>query len=255
MLTKNYFMKKILISLSLLSFVLIGTVSCSSDDNSNKKEKDNQKPLVLTTDALQVKINEEVTFSVTVGTDRIEGTQIYINGKVGANPFKFDQPGVYNVVAKKEGYKDSNELKITVVKGAEETEGIVGTWIPMHVNVTIPMSEPISMPYPKQKDCNDDTLTFDLGNSVNFKFHDESCKVTTTGTSWSLNEKTNMLSFTLFDEKMEVKVVTNTKDKLVIKAKGNQFAPLIPILVPDLAASLPPALLGLIEVELQFNKQ
>ncbi|MGG5508226.1 MULTISPECIES: hypothetical protein [unclassified Myroides] len=246
-------MKKTLLSFSLLALVLSGTVSCSSDDNST--EQNHSQTLELKSlKGNTVDQNEEVTFMIAVGTTAIEGAQLYVNGTESTNPFKFTETGTFKVVAKKEGYKNSNELTIEVKKAAE-TISLVHTWVPTHVNVSLPMGEPIAMPYPKKENCEDDTLVFDDASMVNFNYHDDSCAVSTTGTTWSFNESTNILTFTLFDQEMKVNVTSLTVDKFTIKAKGDQFAALIPILVPDLASSLPPAMLALVEVELQFNKQ
>ncbi|WP_413510943.1 lipocalin family protein [Myroides odoratus] len=246
-------MKKILLAFGLMTLVLTGTVACSSDDNNSEQH---QQTLVLaSTIGTTVPLNEEVAFVVSVGTEVIEGTQIYVNGKQGKNPFKFTEKGEYKVIAKKGGYKDSNELTITVLESMVADNPIQGTWIPAHVNVSLPVGEPINMPYPNKENCETDTLVFDDGYSVKFNFHDASCAVSTTGSTWAFDATANVLNFTLFDQEMKVNVTSLTADKLVIKAKGDQFAALIPILVPDLASSLPPAMLALIEVELQFNRQ
>ncbi|MBB1149272.1 hypothetical protein H4K35_03840 [Myroides sp. NP-2] len=244
-------MRKIVLSFSLLALVLTGTVSCSSDDNSSEQHR--KKTLELTIlKGNTVAVNEEVSFTVAVGGTTVEGSLIYVDGKQVANPYIFTTAGTYKVVAKKEGYNDSNEITVQVKQAAAS---IRKTWIPVHVNVVMPAGDPIAMAYPKNPDCDDDTLVFNDGEQVSFNFHDESCAVSTTGSHWSFNAATNLLTFTLFDQEMKVNVTTLTEDKLVIKAKGDQFAALIPILVPDLAAGLPPALLALIEVELEFNAQ
>ncbi|MBB1139414.1 hypothetical protein [Myroides sp. WP-1] len=246
-------MKKIFLSFSLLALVLTGTVSCSSDDNSTE-QKHTQTLELKSLKGNTVNVDEEVTFMIAVGTTAIEGAQLYVNGKDATNPFKFTEMGTFKVVAKKEGYKESNELTIEVKKAVADIS-LVNTWVPTHVNVNIPMADPIAMPYPKKENCEDDTLVFDDAATVKFNYHDDSCAVSTTGTTWSFNEATKVLTFTLFDQVMNVNVTSLTADKFTIKAKGDQFAALIPILVPDLASSLPPAMLALIEVELQFDRQ
>ncbi len=245
-------MRKLFISLSLMTLTLSGIVSCSSDDSN--KEKKQLKTMVLTVNSTTVEENDQVTFTVLVGQELVEGVEIYIDGKLGTNPFIFDKMGSYKVIAKKEGYYDSNELLIKVTKAVEVNSPIIGKWIPTEVTVNIPMSESLVMPYPNQEDCDEDNLTFSNDNQVKFIIHDENCEVSSTGTSWVYNESTNKLTFTLFDQQMVVSVVSNTTDKLVIKAMGDQFAPLIPIFAPDLATDLPPAILALIEVQLKFKK-
>ena len=246
-------MKKVILSFSLLALVLAGTVSCGSDDNSSEQQQ--LKTLVLASlNGTDVTVNSEVTFVVTVGTEVIEGAQIEVNGKPATNPFTFAETGTYKVVAKKDGYNKSNEITMEVKKAVADIS-LVNTWVPIHVNVSLPMGDPISMPYPKKENCEDDTLIFDNSATVKFNYHDDSCVVSTTGTTWSFNESTKVLTFTLFDQVMKVNVTSLTADKFTIKAKGDQFAALIPILVPDLASSLPPAMLALVEVELQFDKQ
>lgn len=246
-------MKKILLAFSLMTLVLTGTVACSSDDNSSEQH---QQTLVVTpVIGTTVPLNTEVEFVVSVGTEVVSGAQIYVDGKQGKNPFKFTEKGVHKVIAKKAGYNDSGEISITVLESMVADNPIQGIWVPANVKVVVPATEPIEMAYPNKENCNSDTLSFDDGYSVKFNFHDDSCAVSTTGTTWAFDATAGILTFTLFQQEMTVKVTTLTAEKLVIKAKGDQFAALIPILAPDLASNLPPAMLALIEVELQFDRQ
>ncbi|WP_158961987.1 lipocalin family protein [Myroides fluvii] len=248
-------MKKIVLSFSLLALVLTGTISCSSDDNSSEQQQ--LKTLVLTSvNGTEATVNDEVTFVVTVGTSVIEGAKIEVNGKEVTNPFTFAEVGTYKVVAKKDGYNKSNEIEITIkADTAEDGRSIVGTWIPTNVIVTALGSEVVNMPYPAKENCEDDTLLFNSNQTVKFNYHSETCDLQTTGAAWSINEAGTILNLNLFGQAMTVNVITNNASKLIIKAKGNQFEALIPILVPDLAGNITPEMLGLAEVQLELNKQ
>ena len=246
-------MKKFFLSFSLLALVLAGTVSCSSDDNSSEKQQ--YKTLVLTPiNGTDVTVNEAVTFVVTVGTEVIEDAQLEVDGKPASNPFTFTAAGTYKVVAKKQGFTDSNSVTIKV-EAAQESNAIVGTWIPAQVKVNAMGTTIADMPYPKKEDCQEDTLKFNSDLTVKFDYHSETCEVQSTGASWSLNAAGTVLTMSLFEQSMTVDVVTNTASKLIIKAKGDQFAALIPILVPELAGSITPPMLALTDVQLELNKQ
>ncbi|WP_410879131.1 lipocalin family protein [Myroides sp. DW712] len=321
-------MKKLVLTFSLAALVLAGTVSCSSDDNSSEQQQ-KQTLVLASVNGTDVTVNEEVTFVVTVGTEVVEGVQIEVNGKAVKNPHVFDEGGTYKVVAKKNGYNQSNEITITVsevgiakqlnleasrstvtvgetvtftitdgveaVTGAElfiddtkitspytfaeegefhviakkqgyatsnrvtitveavvDDRPIVGTWIPVHVKVDALGMTVADMAYPKKENCDDDTLAFNSDQTVKFDYHEENCDLKTTGADWSING--SVLTMTLFGQAMTVDVVENSATKLVIKAKGTQFEALIPILVPDLASSIPPTLLGLADVQLELKK-
>lgn len=246
-------MKKVILSLSLLTLVLTGTVSCSSDDNSTEQH---QQTLVVTSSiGTTVPLHTTVSFVVTVGSDVVTDAQIFIDGKLGSNPFTFTEKGEHIVTAKKEGYLMSNAITITVLESMVANAEIQGTWVPVVAHITIPMAGSQTMPYPHKKNCDDDTLVFDDGYSTQFNFHDDSCTVSSTGSTWAYDATAGVLNLVLFDQELSAQVTSLTKEKLVIKAKGDQFAALIPIIAPELAESLTPAVLALVEVELQFDKQ
>lgn len=209
-----------------------------------------EKTLKLVADRENVEAGDRVTFVVKEGTEVVSGAELFIGETRISSPYQFTEEGVYEVIAKKQGYLDSNHVTITVT--AVDARPIVGTWIPVHVKVDALGSTVADMAYPKKENCADDTLTFNSNQTVKFDYHEDNCELKTTGANWSISG--NILTMTLFGQSMTVNVVENTATKLVIKAKGNQFAALIPILVPDLAGSIPPALLALADVQLELNK-
>lgn len=215
-------------------------------------EAGNTKTLVLEASKSNVAVDEQVAFTVKDGENTVTDADLYIGSTKISTPYIFTTAGEYQVVAKKQGFQDSNIVTITVEEAADT--GVIGTWIPVNVKVTI-FGEVMDMPYPKQEDCDDDTLTFKNNQTVTFEYHDESCVVNSTGAAWSINEAGSVLNLNLFDQAMTVNVISNDATTLVFGAKGDQFEALIPILVPELASSIPSGMLGMIDVQLELNKQ
>lgn len=244
-------MRKIILSLSLIAIVALGT-ACSSDDNSGPKEQNNTKTLVLAASSVSVTVDEEVQFTVTDGSNSV-AADIYLNETVVGNSMKFNSPGEFKFVAKKAGYKDSNIITV-IVSGLEETSMIIGSWVPQNVLVTLPMASPMDIPYPHQADCDKDILTFKKEKIVEFNVHNELCEATPTGTNWELNEATSMLKFSLFGQEMNVKVEKNTENELVVSAKADQFQALIPILIPDMDMDQLGPVLPMIDIQLKLTK-
>ena len=207
------------------------------------------KMMTLVVDHDTISVGEAVAFTVTEGDQAVTGAELFMGDTKITSPYTFTQAGEFTVIAKKQGYVDSNRVTIKVKEVVDERP-IVGTWIPVNVVVT----GVVDMPYPKKENCEDDTLTFNSNQTVKFDYHDDSCAVESTGATWSLNEAGTVLNMSLFGQTMTVDVVTNSASKLIIKAKGDQFAALIPILVPDLAGSIPPEFLALVTVQLELNK-
>lgn len=109
------------------SLILLFTVtSCSSDDGGTKKEKDEEggggkdkvKTLVLEAlGELRVLENTTIAFKVTGDGNTLADAMLYIDDQaITENTYTFTTEGSYAVMAKKEGYKDSNTVTIKVFK-------------------------------------------------------------------------------------------------------------------------------------------
>lgn len=248
-------MKKLFVFLAVSGLVLSG-VSCSSDDNTPPPPPP-EKTLELDVDKNEVEVGETVTFTVKVDGKVESGAELYIDGKTKISGLEtsFDASGVYSIMARKEGFKDSNSVVVNVTAPTppEETNLLIGSWIPLTVRANV-LGAPQELPYPKNENCEgDDTLEFVASATVAFKYHSENCELVTLPGTWS--EDGELLVIELMGKTMEVDVKTNTETKLIIAAKASQFEPLIPILVPDLADQLPSELLEMIDIELELEKQ
>lgn len=244
-------MKKIFVSLSLIALITFGT-SCSSDDSSDSKEITNEKTLVLSASAYSIQVGKEVAFTVTDGTSAVDA-QVYLADKPISSPMVFNTVGKFQIIAKKAGYKDSSVITIDVVA---ETNKLVGSWIPMNVDVKMPMGDPMQVPYPHQEACDKDVLAFEKDNKVVFAVHNELCEISNTGTTWNFDEKTNTLKFNLYGQDMTVKVLPSSDaNNLIVTAKGNQFEALIPVLIPDIDITVLKPLLPMIDIELKLTKK
>ncbi len=100
---------KVLLSSAFLLFL----ASCSSDDS--KGGEDPVKQLVLQVEGGQTTVleNTAVQFKITEDGKAIDA-QLFSNDNPITNPYTFTTEGTYKVVAKKEGYKESNSITIKV---------------------------------------------------------------------------------------------------------------------------------------------
>lgn len=85
--------------------------SCSKDDGADT-EPIVKTALVLTASATEIDKGDEVTFEVTAGGEAVVA-DIYIDkAKISGASHTFEEAGTYQVVAKKEGYTDSETIDI-----------------------------------------------------------------------------------------------------------------------------------------------
>ncbi|TDS62100.1 hypothetical protein [Myroides indicus] len=115
-------MKKLFMFLAVAGLATFGVSCSSSDDSGNGGNGGDEKTLSLSADRKEIKEGESVTFTVKVG-DKVEsGAEFYIGSDKISNPHKFDAAGEYKVVAKKEGFKDSNAVTVKVTKEGVDPE-------------------------------------------------------------------------------------------------------------------------------------
>lgn len=102
-------------SILLLCAILL-TSACSKSEGENKPDlldpKDTQ--LILSASATDIDAGEEVTFTVTAGGENIDA-DIYINNqKIAGVKHIFQAAGDYEVVAKKDNYRESDKVVVAV---------------------------------------------------------------------------------------------------------------------------------------------
>jgi hypothetical protein len=98
--------------------LLVAAVGCSKEDDT--VDDSGKKEMFIKSDKVKVAIGELVSFTaVDKANNKIDGVSFYINGIKIANDYRFDKKGVYNVVAKKVGYKASAPVSIFVSDGGE----------------------------------------------------------------------------------------------------------------------------------------
>lgn len=87
--------------------------SCSKEEGPGQEPDPTEKSeLVLTASATEIDTGDEVTFEVT-SEDKAIDADIYIdNEKISGTSHTFDKAGTHQVVAKKEGYTDSEAIAI-----------------------------------------------------------------------------------------------------------------------------------------------
>jgi plastocyanin len=115
-------MKILFMFLAVAGLATFG-VSCSSSDDSGNGGGGggDEKTLSLSADKKEIKEGESVTFTVKVGDKAESGAEFYIGSDKISNPHTFDTEGEYKVVAKKEGFKDSNVVTVKVTKEGDVT--------------------------------------------------------------------------------------------------------------------------------------
>lgn len=106
----------------LSSLILLVTVySCGSDDGGKKDDdggKGKDKTLILQAEGdTRVLENTAVLFKVTGEGNTLADAKLFVNdAEISENPYTFTTEGTYTVMAKKDGYKNSNIVTIKVFK-------------------------------------------------------------------------------------------------------------------------------------------
>ncbi|HLW33924.1 MAG TPA: kelch repeat-containing protein [Aequorivita sp.] len=101
------------ITLILLSVFTISYFSCSKNDDGPGTVETPQ--LELTASATEVETGQEVIFTVAAASKNIPDAAIYIDGtSIIGYTHTFTEEGTFQVVAKKEGYQESNFISINV---------------------------------------------------------------------------------------------------------------------------------------------
>ncbi|MDM1352631.1 hypothetical protein HX071_09050 [Myroides marinus] len=98
--------------------LIVAAVGCSKEDDT--VEDSGKKELFIKPDKTKVAIGELVAFTAMDKTNnKVDDANFYLNGAKISKDFKFDKKGVYNVVARKLGYKASAPVSIFVSDGGE----------------------------------------------------------------------------------------------------------------------------------------
>lgn len=113
-------MKKLFMFLAVAGLATFGA-SCSSDDGGTPPPPD--KVLTAKASPSTVEVNKEVTFSATSEGKAVDGVSFYLGETKLNNPHKFDAKGTYKVVAKKEGFKESAAITVTVTEAGNPGDG------------------------------------------------------------------------------------------------------------------------------------
>ncbi|WP_417867876.1 hypothetical protein [Xanthomarina gelatinilytica] len=101
---------KNLLSIIFMTFLLTFS-ACSNDDDSPNTPKEQ---LVLSASTLEAEVGETVSFEVTANGTTVTDAQIYVNGSLDSQNTNFNEKGSYSIVAKKEGFQESEPLNLTV---------------------------------------------------------------------------------------------------------------------------------------------
>lgn len=107
---------------ALFSLIMMAT-SCSKSSDSEPPFV--EKALVLTSNKTDIKEGEAVEFTVKENNELVAGATLFIDNVAISNPFIFQQAGTYTVIAKKEGYKNSNSITIKVNNGQATQKKLV----------------------------------------------------------------------------------------------------------------------------------
>lgn len=110
-------MKKILFFL----LVSLSLFSCNSNDDGNSQPQE-KKELHLTVDATAAIVNQPIYFTIQNNDKEDVTADLYVGNSKVDNPMVFDEVGVYDIVAKKAGYVNSNVLQVNVLKQRRENK-------------------------------------------------------------------------------------------------------------------------------------
>src|SRR5690606_25595365 len=128
-------MNKIIIQGLISMLVLCLVAACSKKQDPNPPEEEEELQLELRADKTTVMAGSEITFEVTANQQTVMDAELYMDGqKINGYRFTFEEVGEIIVIAKKNGFKDSDPLVIVVeeasydvdiyVLGDEGTEGL-----------------------------------------------------------------------------------------------------------------------------------
>lgn len=96
----------------ILFVAMAMSIGCSNDDNN--LEEIVVKDLVLSMNNKEVYVGDEVLFTVLDKEGEKVDASIYVGNTLVKNPVIFDKVGDFTIVAKKEGFENSNLLKVSV---------------------------------------------------------------------------------------------------------------------------------------------
>lgn len=116
-------MKKLIAN--TLLFTVVWFCSCSEEQKPAPPAEEEELTLQLTASETTVMASSTVTFEVTAveTQEAVTGADIYIDGnKIDGYQHVFDEVGIQSVVAKKQGYKDSEPVTVTVQEQAAEVD-------------------------------------------------------------------------------------------------------------------------------------
>lgn len=97
----------------LIFIAVLTIVGCSNNDDNSVPNEDYGK-LTLQLEQKNVTVGESVTFKVTNSKKEAVNSNIFIDGIPALANHTFKEEGTFNVVAKRNGYLDSNVLKVEV---------------------------------------------------------------------------------------------------------------------------------------------
>lgn len=107
-----------------LSCLLTVYISCDPDNTVEQQ-------LILDASSTETNTDESILFTVTADGDSINDVQIEIDGSLtSGNTHTFTSTGTHQVIAKKEGFEDSDGLNISVsdVYATGREDGVVKVW-------------------------------------------------------------------------------------------------------------------------------
>lgn len=98
--------------------LMVTAVGCDKEDD--VIDESSKKELFITADKVKVAIGEQVEFNAIDKTNNtVSEVSFYVNGVKIPKQYNFNKRGVFNVVAKKVGYKPSAPVSVFVSDGGE----------------------------------------------------------------------------------------------------------------------------------------
>lgn len=134
---------------------------------------------------------------------------------------------------------------------APEENTLLGKWIPEMAYVGA-LGTDAQEAYPHQENCEKDFL--EIGEEeTSFAYQDVTCEAKSFIDVYEASG--NRIAFNLMGLDVDLEIVVNTEDTLRLKGAGENFEPLIPLLFPEFADTIPEGVLDSVTVELELSKE
>lgn len=151
-------------------------------------------------------------------------------------------------------YSCSSDDNSTKTGGVDDYDdhALFGNWFPTTIKASAAGVADFEEDYPHKENCDADYLRVTETETI-FFMHDDDCVKDNFSSPYEYGN--DNLNFNILGYDVNLAIVKQTPSELILEGSGLEIAPLIPILLPDYADSIPPALLALVKVRITLVRE